>query len=533
MRVYIIASLIAIAYSARVNVAPKFSMVEERSSNGAPSVSVTFPDGYQDNLVLSRFDANDEDRMANKEHCNFIGHLENEPEACVAMTGCSGSEDVHLTIISNHVMQRSSMFTWKKDGSVEVIDKTNGLHGPRMEPLVKPRPYWGTFGAPTVVQGDEGLPPAGEVVALNNAEANCANSGSCSLPATQHIQLRVGYDDGMWNQFDQDASLIDAYITSIWAHLQTNYCHSTLGSKVLVEKLAGNKHYAGISLAGDGASLAKMFDHTVNDLGSADLMLYFGHIGEGYASGGGIAYLAVVCDQGNDKIKESINNYGSSHSSMGELLAHEVGHNLGMSHDFDEKHGGDGTTGSGGPCDFEGFMSYGNSKSQWSDCSVKDFTAQYEANKNFWCLPAAPTACGGTAAPTTAAPTTAAPTTAAPTTAAPTTAAPTTCQGNLGNFGQSWIGDNYCDDENNNAACQFDGGDCCNNSGQFWDRYCSACQCLQPSCQSLGGVNNWIGDSYCDDQNNNAACQFDGGDCCNNSNQFWDWYCLDCACLSR
>merc|ERR1712088_634146 len=196
-------------------------MVEERSSDRLPFVSVTFPDGYQDNLVLSRFDANDEDRMANNEHCNYIGHLENEPEACVAMTGCSGSEDVHLTIISKH-MQRSSMFTWKKDGSVEVIDKKNGLHGPRMKPLVKPRQ-----GGVSVVQGDEVLLGA-EQAALNNAEANCANSGSCSLPATQHIQLRVGYDDGMWNQFGQTASSVDAYINSIWAHLQTNYCHSTL-----------------------------------------------------------------------------------------------------------------------------------------------------------------------------------------------------------------------------------------------------------------------------------------------------------------
>ena len=70
---------------------------------------------------------------------------------------------------------------------------------------------------------------------------------------------------------------------------------------------------------------------------------------------------------------------------MGELLCHEVGHNLGMSHDFATQHGGDGSTGSGGPCDNEGFMSYGNHKSQWSECSVKDFTAQYTVNKDHWC----------------------------------------------------------------------------------------------------------------------------------------------------
>ena len=104
-----------------IDVTPRFKIVEERSSNGAPSVSVTFPDGYRDNLVLSRFDANDEDRMASAEHCNFIGHLENEPEACVAMTGCFGSEDVHFTILSSHAT-KSPMFKWLKDGNVEVID---------------------------------------------------------------------------------------------------------------------------------------------------------------------------------------------------------------------------------------------------------------------------------------------------------------------------------------------------------------------------------------------------------------------------
>ena len=103
---------------------PRFSLMEERTLNGIPSVSVAFPDGHKDTLVLNKFYANEEDRMANVEGCNFIGHLENEPEACVAMTGCVGSEDVEFTILSNHVTN-SPRFKWTKDGQVIVIDSSN------------------------------------------------------------------------------------------------------------------------------------------------------------------------------------------------------------------------------------------------------------------------------------------------------------------------------------------------------------------------------------------------------------------------
>ena len=41
-----------------------------------------------------------------------------------------------------------------------------------------------------------------------------------------------------------------------------------------------------------------------------------------------------------------------------------MGHNLGMLHDFDDKHGGDG-----GPCDKQGIMSYGTFPQKWSTCS--------------------------------------------------------------------------------------------------------------------------------------------------------------------
>ena len=42
-----------------------------------------------------------------------------------------------------------------------------------------------------------------------------------------------------------------------------------------------------------------------------------------------------------------------------------------------------------------------------------------------------------------------------------------------------WFGDNYCDDENNNAECGWDGGDCCGDNVNT--QYCSACECLDPN----------------------------------------------------
>ena len=106
-----------------IDIAPAFTFSEERSSNGSPSVSIVFPDGFEDTLVLRKYHANEEDRIANEDHCNYLGHLANEPEACVAMTGCFGSEDVHFTILSVHA-EESSMFMMTKDGNVEIIDSS-------------------------------------------------------------------------------------------------------------------------------------------------------------------------------------------------------------------------------------------------------------------------------------------------------------------------------------------------------------------------------------------------------------------------
>ena len=42
---------------------------------------------------------------------------------------------------------------------------------------------------------------------------------------------------------------------------------------------------------------------------------------------------------------------------------------------------------------------------------------------------------------------------------------------------QNWIGDDYCDDINNNVNCNFDDGDCCGSNVNT--QYCTECLCLE------------------------------------------------------
>ena len=117
------------------------------------------------------------------------------------------------------------------------------------------------------------------------------------------------------------------------------------------------------------------------------------------------------------------------------------------------------------------------------------------------------------------------------------------------------IGDGICDDDFNNEECDWDGGDCCGDDVNTI--FCSECECLNPNFKepfntnngyNIGNIHKWdycnececldpydagdshsaseslhacgspafFNDNYCDDENNNEECSWDGGDCCSN-----------------
>merc|ERR1712176_1343354 len=119
---------------------------------------------------------------------------------------------------------------------------------------------------------------------------------------------------------------------------------------------------------------------------------------------------------------------------------------------------------------------------------------------------------------------------------------PSKCKGKAKGCGSAkYVKDKNCDDDNNNCRCNWDGGDCCVKSlgKAVVKKYCKVCKCLDPDNQggkvpvNPCGVPKYKGDKNCDDENNNAGCNYDGGDCCKKTvgKDVVKKYCKICKCL--
>ena len=99
---------------------PQIKVTQDRSLYDIPEIEITFSDGHQDELILEKHFPNEEEMLEDQNHCNYFGHLKNDPEACVAVTGCYGEDDVEFTIMSDHALTKNR-FMLQKDGQLKEI----------------------------------------------------------------------------------------------------------------------------------------------------------------------------------------------------------------------------------------------------------------------------------------------------------------------------------------------------------------------------------------------------------------------------
>ena len=86
------------------------------------------------------------------------------------------------------------------------------------------------------------------------------------------------------------------------------------------------------------------------------------------------------------------------------------------------------------------------------------------------------------------------------------------------------VGNGLCNDETNIAEC-YDGGDCCGYN--INTEHCTDCTCFHQKTCLAGVTHAFVGDGVCNDETNIAECNYDGGDCCSNPNMVGDGVCND------
>jgi len=341
----------------------KFHITSARGINESPSIQVTFPNGKRDYMDLTPFRVN----ANSAKICSYTGHLRNDPSSRVAVTGCMNTpgDQMEVTMISHSNINQ--MFLVDFDGNAEVIDN----------PFEKQRSK--------VIDHKSNN-------STSQKESNSINSHTRkSIPRKLKATIKFGYEDGMKMALQREGTTFDEWIAYVLPHAQTRFQHPSLGTEIEFEVLEGSLYQQGATWYAD-SDLYNAQKATIDAMNSgikADSFSWWGNYGCGticknYA---GLAFLGGLCSfdkhQPNFGSNINFNEKQSTYAASGFVLAHELGHNFGMNHDFEDVHGG-----VNGPCNGKGIMSYEHyDYDEWSKCSRSDFEKTFqEQNWGTWCL---------------------------------------------------------------------------------------------------------------------------------------------------
>jgi len=384
-------SLLASSYAAAT---PKFT-ISGYSRSSAPEMTVTFENGKTHELILEPY---------SESPCNFIGELKNEPGSAVGVTGCLNTPDdkMYITLLSD---DNTLSYAYVMDHAGEVTADENPF-----EHQIEPTGIFpvdaridgvddsdDTYGKHKDEMGDE------EKDNYEEKMAKAASAYSSTFPSSGKIYayVKMGYDRSLKAHLESQGTNFKTWIDSVMTHVQTHYKHKSLPVRILFkykhsETVFRNENLPSTDSLNDWSRWA-LNDKKKGKNAKVDLYAVFGRDPSTGWGAVGVAWVGGACSQGNvcaewqDQgdgtqkclrgetvwLGTSFNEWSRTPSSSAATVAHEMGHNFGMSHDFDAKHGGKGSA-----CDGTGIMSYNSDKPmRWSTCSVNDFTGYYNSKK--------------------------------------------------------------------------------------------------------------------------------------------------------
>jgi len=337
-----IAVLFSILGLSAGSASPQFSWLRVQPQ---PLLKVTFPDGQEDLAVLKRFNpipAGPNEREEDIDQCIFDGYLSEEKEVYVTVTGCplSGNFDVQLR--SSRLSH--SMFSVTQ-GVVRQVPSIFGSSVPNRENVM-------TKIVDKVVKIKQQPQPSSSKDAVN--------------PNGYVIPMKIRYDDNFAEKFGNDAVNT---IRRVVAQAQNIWKWPSLTTSLTFNVDENIEHIPGRFVAEN--DIEKVAALSTDPKFNAYVYWAYRNDQPGVV---GIAYVGSSCSP-DVKVRTSLNEYMSNDLVAAQTFAHELGHNLGMSHDFLNDPNNKRTDSKGNACSgVGGVMDYYGDVNKWSTCSVEDIT---------------------------------------------------------------------------------------------------------------------------------------------------------------